>query len=214
MSIRIAIFDDNKNIRNSICLLLHSVLSMDVVGNFSDATECVDHVIKCQPDVILMDLQMPVVNGIDAIRMIKSKLPDVKILVQTMHEDDEHIMEAIVAGASGYILKNQLNLKLIDAIRELQSDGSHLSAPVARKVINIIQQGSYNKLAPTDSYNLTVREKEVLGCIVSGLSHKMVGYELSISYETVRSHVKKIYEKLEVSSLTEVVAKAINQNLV
>ena len=214
MNTRIAIFDDNKNIRNSISMLLHSVLSLDVVGTFSDASDCVEKVSGCSPDVILMDIQMPGINGIEAIQLIKEKFPKVQILVQTAYEDDDYIMNAILAGASGYILKSQLNIKLIDAIRELRSEGTYISPIIARKLFTIIQQNTHSKPVFSTSYNLTIREKEVLACIVYGLSHKMVAHELNISYETVRSHVKKIYEKLHVSSLTEVVAKAINQNLV
>jgi len=214
MNTRIAIFDDNKNIRNSISMLLHSVLSLDVVGTFSDASDCVEKVNSCRPDVILMDIQMPGINGIEAIQLIKEKFPKVLILVQTAYEDDDYIMNAILAGASGYILKSQLNIKLIDAIRELRSEGTYISPIIARKLFTIIQQNTHSKPVFSTSYNLTIREKEVLACIVYGLSHKMVAHELNISYETVRSHVKKIYEKLHVSSLTEVVAKAINQNLV
>ena len=214
MNTRIAIFDDNKNIRNSISMLLHSVLSLDVVGTFSDASDCLEKVNGCRPDVILMDIQMPGINGIEAIQLIKEKFPKVQILVQTAYEDDDYIMNAILAGASGYILKSQLNFKLIDAIRELRSEGTYISPVIARKLFAIIQQNTNSKPVFSTSYNLTIREKEVLACIVNGLSHKMVAHELNISYETVRSHVKKIYEKLHVSSLTEVVAKAINQNLV
>ncbi|MDB4918574.1 response regulator transcription factor, partial [Mucilaginibacter sp.] len=115
----------------------------------------------------------------------------------------------------GYILKNQLNSSLIDAIKDLQTGGSPMSPSIARRVLNMLQHSYPGKRQrPLEEYNLTAREKEVLSAVVNGLSYKMIGYELNISYETVRSHIKKIYGKLHVASLTEVVAKAINQNIV
>jgi DNA-binding NarL/FixJ family response regulator len=134
--------------------------------------------------------------------------------MQTVFEDDDRVFDSICAGASGYILKNHLNTKLVDAIKELQFGGSPMSPSIARKVLNKLQQTPEIKPAATPDYQLTPREKEVLSCLVNGLSYKMIGAELHISYETVRSHVKKIYEKLHVASLTEVVAKAIHQRIV
>jgi DNA-binding NarL/FixJ family response regulator len=215
MSIRITIFDDNKNIRNSIILLLNTDPAFEVVGTFSDAQHCVENVLTSRPDVVLMDIEMPGVNGIEAVRLLTREFPHIQILIQTVFEDDERVFDSICAGASGYILKNQINSSLIDAIKELQTGGSPMSPSIARRVLNILQQGYQTKRQPaTEEYNLTAREKEVLTAIVNGLSYKMIGYELNISYETVRSHIKKIYEKLHVASLTEVVAKAINQNIV
>ena len=135
--------------------------------------------------------------------------------MQTVFEDDDRVFDSICAGASGYILKNYLNTKLIEAIMELQYGGSPMSPSVARKVLNKMQQIPQH-VRPEESpdYQLTPREKEVLTCLVNGQSYKMIAADLHISYETVRSHVKKIYEKLHVASLTEVVAKAINQRLV
>lgn len=216
MSIRIVIFDDNKDIRNSINLLLDTEPAFEVVGSFRDAERCVEETLAIGPDVILMDLEMPGLNGIEAIRVLKKEAPQVQILVQTVFEDDARIYESIVAGASGYILKSQINTGLIDAINDLQSGGSPLSPSVARKVLNMMQEKERLKVKQqtTPEYQLTAREKEVLTCLVNGLSYKMIAADLNISYETVRSHMKNIYEKLHVASLTEVVAKAINQNIV
>ncbi len=213
MTTRIAIFDDNKNIRNSIMMLINTDVEFQVIGVFNDARNCVQKVLDCKPDVVLMDIQMPGINGIEAIRMLKKEVPHVQILIQTVFEDDENIFNSILAGASGYILKSHLNKRLLDNIKELQYGGSPMSPSIARKVLNMMQSGT-RKRSSSAEYNLTAREKEVLTCIVDGLSYKMIGAQLNISYETVRSHVKKIYEKLHVGSLTEVVAKAINQNIV
>lgn len=215
MNLRIAIFDDNKNIRESITLLLTTVPGFEIVGSFAHVLDCVDDVKECKPDIVLMDIEMPGMTGIEAVRSIKKEFPHIQVLMQTVFEDDDRVFDSICSGASGYILKNYLNTKLIDSIMELQYGGSPMSPSVARKVLNKMQQIPQH-VRPEESpdYQLTPREKEVLTCLVNGQSYKMIAADLHISYETVRSHVKKIYEKLHVASLTEVVAKAIHQRLV
>ncbi len=215
MPLRIAIFDDNKNIRESISMLLNTVDDFEVVGSYSHVLDCVDDTKECRPDIVLMDIEMPGMTGIEGVLAIKKEFPQVQILMQTVFEDDDRVFDSICAGASGYLLKNFLNTKLVEAIRELQYGGSPMSPSIARKVFNKMQSFSahlHPEKAP--DYHLTAREKEVLTCLVNGLSYKMIGAELYIGYETVRSHVKKIYEKLHVASLTEMVAKAINQKIV
>jgi DNA-binding NarL/FixJ family response regulator len=215
MSLRIAIFDDNKNIRESISLLLATVPQFEVVGSFSHVLDCTDDIRESKPDIVLMDIEMPGMTGIEAVTKIKKEFPHIQVLMQTVFEDDDRVFDSICSGASGYILKNFLNTKLVDAINELQYGGSPMSPSIARKVLNKMQSvSSVIKPEEAPDYHLTAREKEVLACLVSGLSYKMIGADLNISYETVRSHVKKIYEKLHVASLTEVVAKAIHQKIV
>ena len=215
MDTRITIFDDNKNIRESISLLLDTVKGFEVVGSFSHVLDCVDDIRESKPDIVLMDIEMPGMTGIEAVGILKKEFPQIQVLMQTVFEDDERVFDSICAGASGYILKNQLNTKLIEALQELQFGGSPMSPSIARKVLNKMQQipQLVRTEAPPD-YQLTPREKEVLACIVNGLAYKMIADQLHISYETVRSHVKKIYEKLHVASLTEAVAKAIHQRIV
>lgn len=215
MGLRITIFDDNKNIRESISMLLNTEPDFELVGSFSHVLDCVRDVKDSKPDVVLMDIEMPGMTGIEAVKEIRKEFPHIQILMQTVFEDDDRVFDSICSGASGYILKNFLNTKLVDAIRELQYGGSPMSPSIARKVLNKMQTvSSVIKPEEAPDYHLTAREKEVLSCLVNGQSYKMIGAELTISYETVRSHVKKIYEKLHVASLTEVVAKAINQRIV
>lgn len=215
MSLRIAIFDDNKNIRESIGLLLATVPQFEVVGSFCHVLDCIEDVRDSKPDIVLMDIEMPGMTGIEAVTKIKKEFPHIQVLMQTVFEDDDRVFDSICAGASGYILKNFLNTKLVDSINELQYGGSPMSPSIARKVLNKMQSVStIIKPEEAPDYHLTAREKEVLSCLVNGLSYKMIAADLNISYETVRSHVKKIYEKLHVASLTEVVAKAINQRIV
>jgi DNA-binding NarL/FixJ family response regulator len=215
MSLRIAIFDDNKNIRESIKMLLDTVPDFEVVGSYSHVLDCVDDVKECRPDVVLMDIEMPGMTGIEAVKLIKKEFPQIQVLMQTVFEDDDRVFDSICSGASGYILKNFLNTKLIDSITELQYGGSPMSTSIARKVLNKMQQiPQFVRPEEAPNYDLTPREKEVLSCIVEGLAYKMIADKLTISYETVRSHVKKIYEKLHVASLTEAVSKAMKERIV
>ncbi|MBW8687022.1 response regulator [Chitinophaga rhizophila] len=215
MIIRVAIFDNNKRFRNSITKILRTAPSIEVTGVYSDTSNCVNDVLASAPDIVLIDIDMPETSGIEAIRLLKKEVPHVQILIQTVFEDDDRVFDSICAGASGYILKDHLSTRLISAIQELQTGGSPMSPSIARRVLNLLQRSVMLKPERNiDNYNLTAREKEVLTCIVNGMSYKMVSSELNISYETVRSHVKKIYEKLHVASLTEAVALAIHQGLV
>jgi DNA-binding NarL/FixJ family response regulator len=215
MSLRIAIFDDNKNIRESIKMLLDTVPDFEVVGSYSHVLDCVDDVKECRPDVVLMDIEMPGMTGIEAVKQIKKEFPQIQVLMQTVFEDDDRVFDSICSGASGYILKNFLNTKLIDSITELQYGGSPMSPSIARKVLNKMQQiPQFVRPEEAPNYDLTPREKEVLSCIVEGLAYKMIADKLTISYETVRSHVKKIYEKLHVASITEAVSKAMKERIV
>jgi DNA-binding NarL/FixJ family response regulator len=195
--------------------MLKTEPGFDVIGCFSHVLDCAEDIRECKPDVVLMDIEMPGRSGIEAVRILKKEFPQVQILMQTVFEDDDRVFDSICAGASGYILKNFLNTRLIDSIRELQFGGSPMSPSVARKVLTKMQQiPQHVRPEEAPDYHLTPREKEVLSCVVEGLGYKMVGDKLNISYETVRSHVKKIYEKLHVASLTEAVAKAIKQRIV
>ena len=215
MPLRIAIFDDNKNIRESIAMLLKTVKDFEMVGSFAHVLDCMDDIKEVNPDLILMDIEMPGMNGIEAVRIIKKELPGIQILMQTVFEDDDRVFDSICAGASGYILKNFINTKLIDSIKELQFGGSPMSPSIARKVLTKMQAINPSKeLQNNEDYHLTKREKEVLACVVNGLSHKMIADELNISYETVRSHIKNIYEKLHVVSVTQAVSKAMKEKLV
>jgi DNA-binding NarL/FixJ family response regulator len=215
MPLRIAIFDDNSNIRDSITLLLKTEKGFEVVGSFAHVLDCLQDVKQCNPDVILMDIEMPGMTGIEAVRILKKELPAVLIMMQTVFEDDDRVFDSICSGASGYILKNFLNTRLIDSIKELQFGGSPMSPSIARKVMMKMQQVAEQiKPALVPDYHLTPREKEVLACVVNGLSYKMVADALFISYETVRTHIKKIYEKLHVASLTELVHKTMKEKIV
>jgi DNA-binding NarL/FixJ family response regulator len=215
MSIRVVVFDDNALFLDSMSLLIDDAPGFTLAGAYTDCND-IDHKMgESQPDVVMMDIEMPGVNGIEGVRQIKKNFTKINVLMQTSFEDDDKVFNAICAGASGYILKNTMPARILESIVEVYQGGSPMSPSVARKVLGFLQQPQADS-AKTDvpDYNLSNREKEVLSCLVKGMSYKMIADSCHISYETVRSHMKNIYEKLHVASMTEAVAKAINQRLV
>ena len=210
--IRVALFEDNKNFRESLSLYLASSENIWMTGSYPDAREAVSIVKKQKPDVILMDIEMPYMNGIQAMIEIRKAVPDAKILIQTVFEDEDRVFQAICGGASGYIIKNPDPEKYVQAIEEVNAGGSHLSPAIAAKVMQMFQN-QFVKKEPT-FVDLTAREKDVLGCLVKGMSYKMIADACSISYATVNTHVKHIYEKLHVNSAPEAIIKAIEMRLV
>jgi DNA-binding NarL/FixJ family response regulator len=211
--VRIAVFDDNKHIRNDIASILESEIRFSVVGSFKTGQNLMEDLESVRPDIVLMDIEMPRVDGIDAVRRIKQTHPDIQVLIQTAFQDERNVYQSIVAGASGYILKSRLQSSLVSSLNELCTGGAPLSPAVAKQVVGFLQNDDHKQSKPSTDYGLTPREKDVLSCLVAGLSYKMIAAKLAISYETVRSHMKNIYTKLKVESLTAIVAKTINQNL-
>lgn len=216
MAVRVTIFDDNKKLLDSLNVLIDGSPGFQIAGTFINCSDLVSKIEDSQPDVILMDIEMPGINGIEAVKIVKKHFPKINVLMQTAFENDEHVFEAICAGASGYILKNTPPSRILECIVEVYQGGSPMSPSVARKVLGFLQFSKPESRieSTTENYNLSTREKEVLSCLVNGMSYKMIADHCSITYETVRSHMKKIYEKLHVASMTEAVAKAINQKIV
>ncbi|SOE20449.1 DNA-binding response regulator, NarL/FixJ family, contains REC and HTH domains [Spirosomataceae bacterium TFI 002] len=210
--IRVVLFEDNKNYRESLSLYLAGHENILLAGSFPDAREAVSQVRKLKPDVILMDIEMPYISGIQAMIDIRKIVPQARILIQTVFEQEEKVFQAICGGASGYIIKTTDPEKYIDAIKEVNLGGSHLSPMIAAKVLNMFQN-KFVQAEPT-FIELTDREKDVLSCLVKGLSYKMIADACGISYSTVNSHVKHIYEKLHVNSAPEAIVKAIEMRLV
>lgn len=211
-TIKVAIFEDNKPRRELLQLLLNSSDGLSCTGAFEDGRAILENISANTPDVILMDIVMPHVNGIDALKQIRKIFPDIKVLMQTIFEDDDKIFNAIVAGADGYILKKTTPVKLLEAIEDVMQGGAPMSPSVARQVLLLFN----NKLQHIQKkdFDLTTREQEILGFLVQGLSYKMIADKCSISYATVNSHISHIYEKLHVNSGIEAVAKAIEHRIV
>ncbi len=216
MAVRVTIFDDNKRLLDSLSVLIDGSPGFQMAGIFENCNNLISDIERAQPDVILMDIEMPGINGIEAVKMVKHRFPKMNVMMQTAFENDENVFAAICAGASGYILKNTPPSKILECIIEVYQGGSPMSPSVARKVLGFLQQPKPDEKKETtvENYNLSAREKEILACLVKGMSYKMIAEQCNITYETVRSHMKNIYEKLHVASMTEAVAKAINQKLV
>lgn len=210
--IRVLLFEDNKNFRESLSLYLASSENIWLIGAYPDARESVNIVRKTKPDVILMDIQMPHLSGLDAMKNIKQHFPDVKILMQTIHDEDDKVFAAICAGASGYILKNSKPEVYLQAIVDVNMGGSHLSPVIAAKVMKMFQS-QFVKEQP-NYVDLSTREREILNCLVKGMSYKMIADKCFISINTVCTHVRHVYEKLHVNSAPEAILKAIELHLI
>ncbi|MES2778216.1 MAG: response regulator transcription factor [Bacteroidota bacterium] len=213
MAIRVAIFEDNKLMRNGFEAICNGTEGLMCSGAFADSFDLDFKIKKAAPQVILMDIEMPGTDGIAATRHVIKKWPEIKILIQTVFEDDDKIFKAICAGASGYILKSTSPARLVESIIEVYNGGSPMSPYIASRVLKLFQQ-----FAPTEQqnedYSLSSREKEILSLMVEGINLQLIADKIFISYETVRSHVKRIYKKLHVASASEAVAKAIRQRII
>ena len=210
--IKVAVFDDNKPRRELLKLLLDNSEGLTCCGAYEDCRDIVENLSGDIPDVILMDIDMPYVNGIEGLRAVRSHFPAVRVLMQTIFEDDDKIFDAIVAGADGYLLKKTPPAKLLEAILDVVAGGAPMTPTVARQVL-LLFNNKHQRLQKKD-FNLSQREQEILGYLVQGLSYKMIAATCNISYPTVNSHISHIYEKLHVSSGTEAVAKALEHRIV
>ncbi|HQV87068.1 MAG TPA: response regulator transcription factor [Chitinophagaceae bacterium] len=211
MPVNIIIFEDNTNLRESLVNLLALTGDYNVVASFPDCTTVIQQVKEWKPEVILMDIDMPGINGIEAVKKIRTIDPAVQIIMLTVFDDNTHVFEAMYAGANGYLLKKYVSDKLIHSIREVLDGGAPMSPSIARMVISNMQKGI--PIADND-YQLTNREKEILQLLSRGNSFKMIAADLCISLDTVRTHIKRIYDKLHVRSQIEAVSKAISEKLV
>lgn len=210
MNNSVLIFEDNERLRESIVSMLEFSEHFKLVGAFSNCKEVLTIVKEYQPDLILMDIDMPGINGIDAVKIIRCFNTTCQILMITIFDDTQHVFDAIYAGANGYLLKKFISTKLIHAMEECLQGGAPMSPSIARMVIGKLQYSNENK----KEYSLTERETQALRSLSQGKSYKMIADELNISIDTVRTHIKRVYEKLHVHSQTEAIIKAIRENLV
>ena len=210
--IRVIIFEDNNSLRNGLNQLIEGSNGYTCVGAFPDCSNLLKKIEETKPDVVLMDIEMPGMSGIEGVKILRDKKPELKVLMQTIFEENEKIFQSICAGASGYILKNTSPSRILEAIKETYEGGAPMSPSIATKVLKMMQD--QNGLSKSNSFNLTEREKEVLSCLVKGMSYKLIADACFISVDTVRGHIRNIYEKLHVHSKSETVAKAIKGKIV
>ena len=208
MPIRIIIFEDNDRLRESLAYLLKTSGEFEVAGDYNNCKEAASITRVYKPDVVLMDIDMPGESGIKGVSLIKEARPQTAVIMYTVFEDDEKLFQCLCAGANGYLLKKTPPDKLFDAIREVTNGGAPMSPSIAKKVLNSFQTSKSN-----NKYELTVREIEVLQLLTKGYSAKVIAAELDIAFETVRSHLKNIYQKLHVNCGKEAIAKVLREHI-
>ena len=204
--IKLAIIEDNTALRQSLEQLFTRTSNMKCVASLNNLLNVVSEFQKSQPDIVLMDIGLPAINGIEGVRTVKSNFESIQVIMFTVFEDDEKIFEAIRTGASGYLLKKTPPEEILDAINELHEGGAPMSPSIARKVIQAFQVKPSSVL---EDHQLTSREKEILYALVDGLSYKKIAEKYFVSIHTVRSHISSIYEKLHVNSKSQAVAKVL-----
>jgi DNA-binding NarL/FixJ family response regulator len=209
---RVSVFEDNRNLREGLFNLLESTEGFTCAGAFAHCERVLDNIDETHPDVILMDIELPVVSGIEAVKLIRKKYPDIKILMETIFEEDEKIFQSICSGAQGYILKNTPPEGIIRAIQEIFEGGAPMTPTIASRVLRLFKSNLSDN--SDDEYSLSLREKEILKCLVEGMSYKMIADTCFISSDTVNGHIKNIYKKLQVHSKSEAVVKALKGKIV
>jgi DNA-binding NarL/FixJ family response regulator len=211
MSISLIIVEDLDEVREGLRNFLALSPDFNVMDTFKTAEEAAEDIPRLQPDIVIMDISLPGMNGIECIRQIRSKVPRTQFMMFTVYENDEKVFEALKAGASGYLLKNTGLVSLIESLKELYEGGSPMSSNIARKLVSNFQERSRRE-SPAEITLLSIRENEVLQLLAQGLLYKEIADRLGISTSTVRQHIHRIYDKLHVQNRTEAINKAFKKN--
>lgn len=210
MPINVLLYEDNVKLRMGLSYLLDSTDDIVFLGSYENCENIENQLINLKPDVILMDIDMPIADGFFGLRAIRKYSQTIQVIMLTVFDSDEHIFEALKLGANGYLLKTTPPAQIIEGIQNVHEGGVPMSGSIARKVLTFMSKPT----PKTTDYQLTKREKEVLENLVKGLSYKMIAHQIGTGIDTVRAHIKHIYEKLHVHSQTEAVVKAINERIV
>tara|TARA_R110000868_G_scaffold108065_6_gene295411 strand:- start:33225 stop:33857 length:633 start_codon:yes stop_codon:yes gene_type:complete len=208
--IRIVIYEDNPQFREGLTMLINGSDGFSVLASYKNCNNVAEEVEKWLPDVVLMDINMPGTDGLEGLKKIREVDSDVKVLMLTVFDDNKNVFEALRSGANGYLLKKTPPAKLLEYIQDATMGGAPMTSSIATQVLKMFQVIPQNK---NQDYCLSERETQVLQLLVDGYSYKMISSELFIAIDTVRSHIKKIYEKLHVNSKSEAVAKAFKDRL-
>jgi DNA-binding NarL/FixJ family response regulator len=208
MPITVSIVEDNDQLRGTLVRVINRAEGFKCLSNYGSAEAALEGLPQDKPEVVLMDINLPGINGVECVRQLKQRGLAPQVVMLTVYEDTENIFNALAAGASGYLLKRTKAEELLEAIREVHAGGSPMTTHIARKVIQ-----SFQKSGPSTSpaENLSQREQEVLECLSQGFLYKEIAEKLGISYETVHTYIRRIYEKLQVRTRTEAVAKFLKR---
>ncbi|HEY6162496.1 MAG TPA: response regulator transcription factor [Bacteroidia bacterium] len=209
--IRVSIYEDNHALRKSLAALIGSDSELELAGAFANPVNIVEETKEHFPDVMIMDIGMPGMSGIEAVALVKKHFPEIKVVMQTVFDDEQNIFHSVCAGAVGYLLKNTPPQQILDSLKLAAQGGAPMTPVIATKVLTLFRQ--YHAPASAD-VDLSTREKEILSSLAKGSSYKMIAAEHSISIDTVRFHIKNIYEKLHVHSMTEAVSRALREKLI
>ncbi|HOC56933.1 MAG TPA: response regulator transcription factor [Verrucomicrobiota bacterium] len=208
MAITVAIVEDNDQLRGTLARVISRAEGFKCVSQYANAEAALAGLPKDAPEVVLMDINLPGINGVECVRQLKQLAPKIQAVMLTVYEDTDNIFNALAAGAAGYLLKRTKSAELLEAIREVQRGGSPMTTHIARKVTQSFQRAGPSS-QPTE--NLSQREQEVLDCLSKGFLYKEIADKLGISYETVHTYIRRIYEKLQVRTRTEAVAKFLQR---
>jgi len=208
---KVVVFDDNAHLRDSLYFLINSSDDFTCVNTYPNTRKLLANIEQSKPDIVIMDIEIPGMNGIEATWLIKHHHSDIQILILTVFDDNDKIFQSLCAGGSGYMLKTSSPMQILQGLRDVCNGGTSLSPSVANRVVNFFLNN--NSYAIHD-YNITAKEKEILQHMIDGKSYKMISDAMGLSMETVKTHIKSIYKKLHVNSSSEAVVKAIRQNIV
>lgn len=217
MPITISIVEDNDKLRGTLAKVIGRAEGFRFVSDYASAEEALAGLPKVRPEVVLMDINLPGMNGVECVRKLKALLPQTQVMMLTVYEDTENIFNALAAGASGYLLKRTPTRELIEAIREVHRGGSPMTTHIARMVVQSFQKSVAAPAQPAgggsggDLSELSEREQQVLDLLAQGLIYKEIADKLNIGYETVHTYIRRIYEKLQVRTRTEAVAKFLQR---
>ena len=208
MSISVSIVEDNDKLRSTLVRVLNRADGFRCVSQYANAEDALKDLPQARPDVVLMDINLPGMNGVECVRQLKQLVPQTQVLMLTVYEDTENIFNALAAGAGGYLLKRTTSKELLEAIQEMHRGGSPMTMHIARKVVQSFQQSA---ASAQSTENLSPREQEVLDFLSHGFLYKEIAEKMGVSYETVHTYIRRIYEKLQVRTRTEAVAKFLRK---